>query len=50
MENGVYLDEEDCLGAELFTSELEILVGSVKLRGRYVVCTLVYARMCLCML
>ncbi|KAF5832868.1 hypothetical protein DUNSADRAFT_11088 [Dunaliella salina] len=30
----VYLDEEDCLGAELFASELELLVGSIKLRGR----------------
>jgi len=34
MDGGVYLDEEDCLGAELFASELELLVGSTKLRGR----------------
>jgi len=36
---GLYLDEEDCLGAELFASELELLLGSVKLRGRWVLCT-----------
>lgn len=30
----VYVDEEACLGADVFANELELLVGNAKLQGR----------------
>jgi hypothetical protein len=32
----VYIDEEECLGVDVFASELELLCGGAKLHGRWV--------------